>query len=77
VTAWISETLVSYLPQNYVASQPRRPQLKKNGVEQLFVYFKKVYDLIKGEVLHNILTGLGISRKLVNVNGTVFEQIIK
>jgi hypothetical protein len=39
-----------------------------NGtVHQLFVDFKKAYDLVKREVLYNILVEFGISKKLVRL----------
>jgi hypothetical protein len=39
-----------------------------NGtVHQLFIYFKKAYDSVMREVLHNILIDSGIPRKLVGL----------
>jgi hypothetical protein len=40
-----------------------------NGkVHQLFIDFKKAYDLVRREVLYNILIEFGIPRKLVGLN---------
>jgi hypothetical protein len=36
-------------------------------VHQLFIDFKKAYDLVRREVLHNILIEFGIHRKLVRL----------
>jgi hypothetical protein len=36
-------------------------------VQQLFIDFKKAYDLVKREVLYNILLQFGIPKKLVRV----------
>ena len=36
-------------------------------VHQLFVDFKKAYDLVRGEVLYNILIQFGIPMKLVSL----------
>jgi hypothetical protein len=36
-------------------------------VHQLFVYFKKVYELVRREVLYSILTEFGITMKLVRL----------
>jgi hypothetical protein len=36
-------------------------------LHQLFIYFKKAYDSVRREVLHNILTEFGIPRKLVGL----------
>jgi hypothetical protein len=36
-------------------------------VHQLFIDFKKAYDLIKREVLYNILVEFGIPKKLVRL----------
>jgi sorting nexin-29 len=36
-------------------------------VYQLFIDFKKAYDAVKREVLHNILLGFGIPKKLVRL----------
>jgi hypothetical protein len=36
-------------------------------VHQLFIDFKKAYDLVKREVLYNILLGFGIPKKLVRL----------
>jgi hypothetical protein len=39
-----------------------------NGtVHQLFIHFKKAYDSVRREVLHNILIEFGIPRKLVGL----------
>jgi hypothetical protein len=39
-----------------------------NGtVHQLFIDFKKAYNSVRREVLHNILTEFGIPRKLVGL----------
>jgi len=35
-------------------------------VHQLFIYFKKVYDSVRREVLYNVLIKFGIPIKLVN-----------
>jgi hypothetical protein len=35
------------------------------AVHQLFIIFKKAYDLIRGEVLYKIIIGFGIHMKLV------------
>jgi hypothetical protein len=41
---------------------------KYNGtVHQLFIYFKKAYDSVKGEVLYNILLEYGIPKKLIRL----------
>jgi hypothetical protein len=37
------------------------------AVHQPFIYFKKAYDLVRGEVLHNILMEFGIRLKLVRL----------
>jgi hypothetical protein len=37
---------------------------RKNGVNQLFIDFKKVYDSVTGEILYNSLIGFGIPIKL-------------
>jgi len=36
------------------------------AVHQLFIYFKKVYDSVRREVLYNVLIKFGIPIKLVN-----------
>jgi hypothetical protein len=36
-------------------------------LHQLFIDFKKAYDSVRREVLHNILTEFGIPRKLVGL----------
>jgi hypothetical protein len=36
-------------------------------VHQLFIDFKKAYDLVRREVLNNILIELGIPRKLIGL----------
>jgi hypothetical protein len=36
-----------------------------NTVHQLFIYFKKMYDSVRREVLYSILTEFGIPKKLV------------
>jgi hypothetical protein len=43
-------------------------KLEYNGtVHQLFIDFKKAYDSVRREVLHNILIEFGIPRKLVGL----------
>jgi hypothetical protein len=42
-------------------------------VHQLFIDFKKAYDLIGREVLHNILIEFGVPMKLVGVIKNVFK----
>jgi hypothetical protein len=37
------------------------------SVHQLFIYFKKAYDLVRREVLYNILIGFGVPMKLVRL----------
>jgi len=45
-----------------------RKKLKYNeAVHQLFIEFKKSYDSVKREVLHNILNEFGIPMKLVRL----------
>jgi hypothetical protein len=39
----------------------------KGTVHQIFIYFKKAYDSVRGEVLYNILIEFGIPRKLVGL----------
>jgi len=36
-------------------------------VHQLFIYFTKAYDSVRREILYNILTELGILKKLVRL----------
>jgi hypothetical protein len=36
-------------------------------IQQLFIYFKKAYDAVRGEVLYNILIKFGILMKLVRL----------
>jgi hypothetical protein len=39
----------------------------KEAVHQLFLDFKKAYDLVRREVLYNILTEYGIPMKLIRL----------
>jgi hypothetical protein len=46
-----------------------------NGtVHQLFIDFKKAYDSVRREVIHNILIEFGIPRKLVGLIKNVFKR---
>ena len=36
-------------------------------MHQLFIYFTKAYDSVRREILYNILTELGILKKLVRL----------
>jgi hypothetical protein len=36
-------------------------------VHQLFIDFKEAYDLVRREVLYNILIGFGVPKKLVRL----------
>ena len=37
------------------------------AVHQIFIYYKKVYDSVRWEVLYNILIQFGIPKKLVRI----------
>jgi sorting nexin-29 len=48
---------------------------KYNGtVHQLFIEFKNAYDLIKREVLYNVLPEFGIPKKLVRINKVCLNE---
>jgi hypothetical protein len=52
--------------QIFYIRQALEKKWEYNGmVHQLFIDFKKAYDLIKGEALYNILLEFGIPKKLV------------
>jgi hypothetical protein len=36
-------------------------------LHQLFIYFKKAYDLVRREVLYNILIEFGVTKELVRL----------
>jgi hypothetical protein len=47
------------------------------AVHQLFTDFKKAFDVVKNEVLYNILIESGISMKLVRLIKIVWMQPLK
>ena len=52
--------------------------LRKNGnqaVNQLFMNFKKAYDLVRREVLYNILNEFGIPMKVVKLIKTCLTEM--
>jgi len=53
-----------------------RKKWKYNAaLHQLFIDFKKAYDLVRREVLYNILTEFGIPRKLVMLIKMCLDEI--
>jgi hypothetical protein len=51
----------------YIRQIPEKKWEYNGTVHQLFIDFKKAYDLIKREVLYNILLEFGIPKKLVRI----------
>ena len=47
----------------------------REAVHQLFIDFKKAYDSVRREVLHNILMDFGISMKLVRLKKMCLNEI--
>jgi hypothetical protein len=50
------------------------PDPYNEAVRQIFVDFKKVYDSVVREVLHNILIEFGVPMKLVRLNKMRFNE---
>jgi hypothetical protein len=64
---WIS-TYRSMTDQIFYIHQVLEKKCEYNGtLHQLFIDFKKAYDLVRREVLYNILIEFGIPRKLVGL----------
>jgi hypothetical protein len=40
-------------------------------MDQLLIDFKRAYDSLSREIMYNILSGLGIPRKMVRLNKNV------
>jgi hypothetical protein len=56
------------MDQIFYIQQILEEKWEYNGmVHQLFIDFKKAYDSVKREVLHNILLEFGIPKKLVRL----------